>query len=427
MVTKRGDFVQPEKQQPVPSSDPKAKNTKLSSKKRSIMKTTVLAVGAGLIFATGFSLGSGKIVLSSNQIYRKSVQKGLPANLDYSSVENVYDTLKKDYDGQLDTSKLLDGIKSGLVAAAGDPYTEYMNSDAAKDFNNQLSGTFTGIGAELSKDAQGNVIVISPISGFPAEKAGLKPKDIIVEVDGQSTAGITIDDAVGKIRGTAGTHVKLKVIRDKSQSLDFDIIRQTISLPSVESKIFDGNVGYIKISRFGEDTAKLTSDAATNLKNKQVKGIVLDVRGDPGGLLDAAVSVSSLWLDPGKTILQEKRDSLIVRTYRAQGDPILKGIPTVVLINEGSASASEITAGALHDNGVAKLMGVKSFGKGSVQQVEQLGDGSVLKVTIARWYTPAGININKEGIKPDTEVKLSDDDAKNQRDPQLDAAKAAVN
>ncbi len=374
----------------------------------------------------GFGIGSGRIVLNSNQLFRKSVQKDLPSNLDYASVENLYDTLKRDFDGQLDTNKLLDGMKAGLASAAGDPYTEYMNKDAAKDFNNQLSGTFTGIGAELSKDDQGNIIVISPIAGFPAEKAGLKPKDIIAEVDGNPTSGLTIDDAVGKIRGDAGTHVKIKVIRDKSKSLDFDIVRETISLPSVTSKMLDGKIGYIKISRFGEDTVSLTTKAAQDLKAQGAKGMVLDMRGDPGGLLDAAVGVSSLWLDPGKTILQEKRDGLVVRTYRAQGDPILKGMPTVVLINEGSASASEITAGALKDNNVAKLLGVKSFGKGSVQQIEQLGDGSVLKVTIAKWYTPAGVNINKEGIKPDTEVKLSDDDAKAQRDPQLDAAQKSL-
>lgn len=419
--------MQPQNQQvPESTTKPKAKKQKPASKKSSVRKTAVLAVSAGVIFMAGFGIGSGRVVLNSNQLFRKSEQKGLPSNLDYSSVESLYDTLKRDYDGQLDTNKLLDGMKAGLASAAGDPYTVYMNKDAAKDFNNQLTGTFTGIGAELSKDDQGNIVVISPIAGFPAEKAGLKPKDIIAEVDGKPTSGITIDDAVGKIRGDAGTHVKIKVIRDKSTSLDFDIVRQTISLPSVTSKMLDGKIGYIKISRFGEDTVSLTTKAAQDLKAQGAKGMVLDVRGDPGGLLDAAVGVSSLWLDPGKTILQEKRDGLVVRTYRAQGDPILKGMPTVVLINEGSASASEITAGALKDNNVAKLMGVKSFGKGSVQQVEQLGDGSVLKVTIAKWYTPAGVNINKEGIKPDTEVKLSDDDAKAQRDPQLNAAQKAL-
>lgn len=420
--------MQPQKQHvPTSVNKPRGKNQKSSAQKGSIKKTAILAVSAGVIFVVGFGLGSGKIVVNNNQLFRKSVQNSTPSSLDYTSVEKLYDTLKRDYDGQLDTNKLLDGMKSGLVSAAGDPYTEYLNKEAAQNFNNQLSGTFTGIGAELSKDDQGNIIVISPISGFPAEKAGMKPKDIIAEVDGNPISGMTIDDAVGKIRGDAGTNVKIKVIRDKSKALDFNITREKITLPSVTSKMLENNVGYIKISRYGDDTVQLTTKAAQDLKAQGAKAMILDVRGDPGGLLDAAVGVTSLWLEPGKTILQEKRDGIVIRTYRAQGNPILKGMPTVVLINEGSASASEITAGALKDNGAAKLIGVKSFGKGSVQQLEQLGDGSVLKVTIAKWYTPAGVNINKEGIKPDTEVKLSDDDAKNQRDPQLEAAQKALN
>lgn len=381
---------------------------------------------AGLIFISGFGIGSGRIVVNGNQLYRKSIQKNGSKSLDYSSVQEVYDTLRSDYDGQLDTNKLLDGLKAGLANAAGDPYTEYLNKDATKDFNEQLNGTFSGIGAELSKDEKGSLIVISPISGFPAEKAGLKPKDVIVEIDGKSTNGLSISDAVTKIRGEVNTKVKLRVIRGGAQDLPFEITREQITIPSVESKILDGNIGYIKISRYAEDTTSLATTAANDFKQKNVKGVILDVRGDPGGLLDAAVSVSSLWLDKSQTVLQEKRDNVVVKTYKAQGDPVLKGIPTVVLINEGSASASEITAGALHDNKAATLVGVKSFGKGSVQQLEKLKDGGVLKVTIARWYTPAGININKEGIKPDTEVKITDEQIKAKADPQLDAAKAAL-
>ncbi len=394
--------------------------------RKAIIKTATLTLLAGAIFLTGFGLGSGRIVVNKDQLYRKSEQKGLAGNLDYSSVEDVYDTLRKDFDGQLDGQKLLDGLKAGLVNAAGDPYTEYMTKSEAKDFNEQLNGTFSGIGAELSKDDKGNLVVIAPIAGFPAEKAGLKPRDVIIEVNGETTAGMTVSEGVSKIRGEKGTVVKLRVIRGGAQDLKFDITRDTITIPSVESKILDGNIGYIKISRYGDDTASLATKAANDFKTQNVKGIVLDVRGDPGGLLDAAVSVSSLWLSPGKTILQEKRDGTVIRNYTATGNNILKGIPTVVLIDEGSASASEITAGALHDNGVAKLIGVKSFGKGSVQQLEKLIDGGVLKVTIARWYTPNGININKDGIKPDTEVKRSDDDIKAQKDPQLDAATAAL-
>lgn len=385
-----------------------------------------MSVAAGVIFLSGVGIGSGRIVLSRDQLYRKSVQKNSPANLDYSSVEKVYDTLRRDFDGQLDTQKLLDGLKAGLAAASGDPYTEYMSKADAADFDNQLSGTFSGIGAELGKDEQGNIVVIAPIAGFPAEKAGLKSKDIVIEVDGSSTTGASISDTVTKIRGEKGTKVNLTVVRNKSQQLNLEITRDTITIPSVESKILDGNIGYMKISRYGDDTTELAQKAAQDFKQKNVKGVILDVRSNPGGLLDAAVSVSNLWLEPGKTILQEKRDNVVIRSYKAENTPILGGIPTIVLIDEGSASASEITAGALHDNKVATLIGVKSFGKGSVQQLEELGDGSVLKVTIARWFTPNGININKEGIKPDTEVKLDEEKFKTGVDTQLEAAKTQL-
>ena len=396
------------------------------SKKFSATRTLVLAVVAGAIFLGGFGLGSGRIVLNQDQLFRKSVQKGLPSRLDYSSVQEVYDTLKQDYDGDLDDQKLLDGLKAGLASATGDPYTEYLNKDAAKDFNDQLNGTFTGIGAELSKDAQGSLIVISPIAGFPAEKAGLKSKDVIVKIDDTSTTGLSISDGVAKIRGPKGTKVTLKIIRGGTQEISLEIVRDQITVASVTTKTLDGNVGYIQISRFADDTASLAQKAATEFKQAGVKGIVLDVRNDPGGLLDASVDISSLWLPAGKTVLTERRNNVVVRDFKAKGTAPLAGIPTIVLINEGSASASEIVAGALRDNGAATLMGVKSFGKGSVQQLEELKGGGVLKVTIAHWYTPKGININKEGISPDKEVKLSEDDAKNQRDPQLDAAKAEL-
>ncbi|MES2971515.1 MAG: S41 family peptidase [Patescibacteria group bacterium] len=397
------------------------------SKQRNIMRGLGYGLAASVIFLSGWATGSGRVILNSDQLFRKSIQKGLPNNLEYTSVEEVYDTLRRDYDGDLDSQKLLDGIKAGLASAAGDPYTEYLNKDAAKEFDEQLNGTFSGIGAELSKDDKGNLIIIAPISGFPAEKAGLKSKDSILEIDGNPTAGITVSDAVSKIRGPVGTKVKLRIIRNSAQDLSFEITREQINIPSVESKILENNIGYLKISRYGDDTVALATKAAQDFQQRKVKGVILDVRNNPGGLLDASVNLSSLWLEPGKTVLQEKRDGVVIRTYNAKGSPALKGIPTVVLINEGSASASEITAGALHDNNAAKLIGVKSFGKGSVQQLEKLLDGGVLKVTIAKWYTPAGININKEGIKPDQEVKLSEEDAKAQRDPQLDAAIAELN
>jgi len=371
-----------------------------------------------LVFTLGINVGNGRLAIGAN----KPVSSELPDNLDYSSVEAIYDKLRANYDGELDQSALLDGLKQGLASASGDPYTEYFNSKDAKEFDDELNGSFTGIGAELGKRADGGIEIISPIAGFPAEKAGLKAKDLIAEIDGKSTIGLTVTEAVNKIRGEAGTKVTLKIVRNNAQELNFEITRAQITIPSVKHEIVDGNIGVITISRFGPDTVQLAKEAADSFKQANVKGVILDLRSDPGGLLDAAVGVSSLWLDKSQTVLLEKRDGKVVKTYHATGNPVLKGVKTVVLINDGSASASEITAGALKDNNAATLIGAKSYGKGSVQQLLQLGDGSMLKVTSAHWFTPSGKGIDKSGLEPDQKVERSDDDIKNNKDPQKDAA-----
>ncbi|HUD03618.1 MAG TPA: S41 family peptidase [Patescibacteria group bacterium] len=376
------------------------------------------------VFGVGYKFGNGSWSLGLG--YRVSTaNKTLPDSLDFTSVNEVYQALKQKYDGQLDVNKLMDGLKKGLVEAAGDPYTTYLDSSDAKSFNEQLSGSFTGIGAELGKQGN-NIVVISPIAGFPAEKAGLKAKDVIVQINGQDASGLNIDEAVQRIRGDKGTTVKLTVIRNGTDKLDFTITRDVITIPSVTTKNLDGNIGYIQISRFAEDTASLTDTAAKDFKAKNVKGIILDLRNDPGGYLNAAVSVSSEWLKNGQLILQEKRDSTVIQSYSAQGNGQLVGVPTVVLINEGSASASEITAGALKDDGVAKVIGVISFGKGSVQDVTNFSGGDILKVTVARWFTPSGKNIDKQGIEPNIKVVLTDADISAGKDTQLLAAEAQL-
>lgn len=373
-----------------------------------------------LIFVAGVQTGNGTFSLMRTS----SGNKNLPANLDYTDVERIYDQLRISYDGKLTEQQLEDGLKKGLVAATGDPYTEYMPPSEAKEFDEQLSGSFEGIGAELGKDRDA-VIIVAPIADTPAAKAGLRPKDVIAEINGKSAIGLSIEEARDKIRGVKGSQVKLKIIRGE-EKLSVAITRDTINIPSVESKIIDDSFGYLKISRFSDDTSDLATKAAASFKEKRVKGVILDLRGDPGGYLNAAVDVSSLWLPSGKTVLQEKRDEVVIKTYKSTGTATLQGIPTVVLIDEGSASASEITAGALHDNGVATLLGVKSFGKGSVQEPQARTDGSLLKITVARWYTPKGKNIDKEGINPDQKVDRSLDDIKANRDPQLDAATAKL-
>jgi carboxyl-terminal processing protease len=385
---------------------------------KQVLRSGVNVVILVAVFWVGISIGNGTISFTTPTKSNKS----LPSTLDTSEAHNVYNLLRKNFDGDLDAQKLQDGMKSGLVKAAGDPYTEYFNAKDAKEFNEQLSGSFSGIGAQLGKDDKDNIIVIAPIANYPAEKAGLRAKDVVTEVDGKSTAGLSIDETVGKIRGKKGTQVTLKVVRDSKEQKELTITREDIKIPSVEYKILPENIGYIQISQFWDDTYGLTSKAAKEFKKAGVKGVIVDLRSNPGGSLDAAVDISNIWLPNGKTILQEKRDGRVVQTYTSSGTPVLLDVPTIVLVNEGSASASEIVAGALRDNKAATLVGVKSYGKGSVQQIIPLGNGGELKVTVARWFRPNGQNIDKKGINPDTEIKMTDEDYAGGKDPQKDAA-----
>ena len=377
------------------------------------------------VFSLGVDVGNGTISFGGGG--KNSANSSLPSQPDYSSVNKVYDALKDNYDGKLTEQQIEDGLKHGLAQSAKDPYTVYFTAKEAKDFDDQLNNSFAGIGARLSKDADGYLVIGEAIEGFPAQKAGLQAQDIIAEINGQDATKLTLDDAIAKIRGPVGTKVKLEVIRDKSQTLDFNITREEIKLPSVTTKTLDNNIGYIEISGFAPDTSELAKKAAEQFKSQNVKGIILDLRDDPGGLLNAAEDVSSLWLPEGKVILQEKKGNTVEDTSYASGNATLNGVPTVVLINGGSASASEITAGALHDNKAAYLIGEKSYGKGVVQQLINFKDGSQLKVTVASWYRPNGQNINKKGITPDQTVKLSPEDAKASNDTQLKAAQDYLN
>jgi len=343
-----------------------------------------------------------------------SLNEDLPADLDYSSVERVFDELKVSYDGELTTSAILDGIKKGLAESTGDPYTAYFNAEQAKEFQDDLNGTFSGIGAEIGRDGE-FIIVVAPLAGFPADEAGLKPQDIIFEIDGEDAISLSIDEAVSKIRGEEGTDVVLNILRDGEQ-LEVTITRGTIVVPSVTSEITDEGVGVLKISRFASDTERLAKFAVNMFVDENVKGVILDLRNNSGGFLDSAVDISSLWLD-GILVMQVREDNgaVVVDELMASRGADLSSFKTVVLINKGSASASEIVAGALQDHDQATIMGVTSFGKGSVQDLRELRDGGVLKVTTARWYTPNGINIDSEGIVPDIEVEYEETE-----DPEFD-------
>jgi carboxyl-terminal processing protease len=389
-----------------------------SFKRPRARKTVILVVAAVVIFGLGEAVGSGAIPLG----FHKN-QTGLPAQLNYGSVNQVYTALRNNYNGKLSQSQVLDGLKAGLAESTKDPYTEYFTSTQAKNFKNELNNSFSGIGAELGKDSDGNLIVVSPIQGFPADKAGLKAQDIITDIDATTTTGLSIDAAVNKIHGPAGSTVTLKIVRDKSQVLTIPIKRDNIQIPSVNTKTLDNNIGYIQITTFADDTSTLIEKASAKMKQDGVKGVILDLRDNPGGEVSAAIDTASQWLPAGKTVLQE-RGTIGTRTDTSTGSPQLNGIPTVVLINGNSASASEITAAAIHDNGAAHLIGEKSYGKGVEQNLINFSDGGQLKVTVASWYRPNGQNINHRGITPDQAVTLTDADAQAGNDTQMAAAQA---
>ena len=384
-------------------------------KKQVTYGTVILLVIVAFVFGNRFqTLGDWFFAPYTNK-----GNQTLSQNLDFNSTEKVYDLLKNKYDGKLDTQSLQDGLLKGLVDASGDPYTTYMSAKEAALFNDDLNGTFTGIGAELIQQ-NGNVMVSTPLSGFPAEKAGVRARDIIYKINDEDATKLSIGEAVKKIRGDAGSTVKLTLIRDGAQ-IEVPIVRAKITVASVESSVLEGNVGYIKISRFGDDTADLANKAAQDFKSKNVTKVIVDLRNNGGGLLDSAVKVAGIWMD-NQVVVVEKEGGRTKSTLKTGNNPILINVETVILINEGSASASEILAGALHDHGVAKLIGEKTYGKGSVQEIVDLEDGAQLKVTVAHWFTPKGVNVNKEGIKPDEEVKLTEEDFNNNRDPQKDRA-----
>ena len=341
--------------------------------------------------------------------------------IDLSSVQKTYQELVANYDGKLDTQKLIYGANRGLVEAAGDPHTAYMDPDETKEFDKSLSGQIGGgIGAEIGL-RNNKPTIIKPLENSPAQKAGIKAGEAIVKVNDEASSDWSVEKVVSKIRGEVGTSVKLTLLSD-GQTREVSVVRQNIVSPAVESEI-DGEIGILKVNRFGDDTVSLSRKYASEFVEKGVKKVILDLRNNPGGTVGAAQGLLGIWLD-NQIAMTERRGSEIVKTLRTTGTPILSNMKTVVLINGNSASASEITAGALREYGKATLVGQKSYGKGSVQIVLGLPGGSQMKVTEARWYTPKGKNIDKTGIEPDVKVDLSSDDVNNNVDPQMDKAKS---
>lgn len=343
--------------------------------------------------------------------------------LNLSSVQKTYQELKANYDGELDTQKLIDGASRGLVEAAGDQYTVFMDAKEAAEFDKDLTGEIGGgVGAEIGiRSSKPTIIRVLP--GNPAEKTGVKAGDIIASVNDQPTNGWNAEKTAGEIRGEVGTTVKLGLVRG-TELKEFTITREKVTNPSVQSSVQNG-VGILTLRRFDNETGPQARKAAQAFKQQNVKGVVLDLRGNGGGYITAAQDVAGLWLD-NKTVVTEKANNKVIDELKSGNDSILAGIPTVVLVNGSSASASEIVAGAFQDYKTATLIGEKTFGKGTVQKVLDLGAGTQLKVTVARWYTPNGKNITKEGIVPNQAVELTAADTDAGRDPQLEAALAEL-
>lgn len=352
---------------------------------------------------------------------------------DFDQFWDLWKLLKtKYYQQPVDEEKMFHGAMAGLVASLGDPYTVYFEPEIAKEFSQSLEGKFEGIGAEIGmKDGQ--LQIVAPLPDSPADKAGLLPGDAILGIDATSTEKMTVERAVSLIRGTKGTNVNLSIGRlktltddagaEKTEAKQFDvsIIRDTIVVKSVRTKFMRDGIALIEITSFNSDTSVEFAKAVEDVLAKESKGLILDLRNDPGGFLDRATAVAGEWVGNDIVVI-ERRQGVTVDEYRGTGRGKLKGMPTVVLVNEGSASASEIVAGALQDYGLATLIGKKTFGKGSVQDYTELEGGTAVKITIAEWLTPKGRFINEIGIEPDITIERTEEDYHAERDPQLEKA-----
>ena len=327
----------------------------------------------------------------------------------------VFETARDKFVEEADERKMLEGAMNGMLAAL-DPHSSYLSADDFKEFNDKSSGEFGGLGVQITSD-KGAIRVISPIDDTPAAKAGIQAGDYITHIDGEQVFDMNLNQAVKKMKGKPGTKVKLTIVHDRGEPKEITLKRAIIKVKSVKfSEKSDGaaldddklpKIGYLRVSDFGATTTKELKDAIKDLEKKNVAGYVLDLRNNPGGYLVAAVDMADAFMDGGEIVSTRGKEKADIERMFAKPGDMVNGKPVVVLINHGSASASEIVAGALQDNGRAIVMGSQSFGKGSVQQQKPLGDGSAIHITIARYYTPSGRSIQNEGITPDIEVLQS--------------------
>ena len=360
-----------------------------------------------VMFRKIFILGLTTAILFGAEAWAKAdVKETQPDTYELLNLfGEVMERTKANYVEDVSDKKLIEAAINGMLTSL-DPHSSYLDAKDFKYMTEQTSGKFGGLGIEITME-QGVVKIVSPIDDTPAYRAGLKPGDYITNIDDETIIGMTLNEAVDKMRGKPGTKVKLTIRRVNEKPFDVELKREEIKTQSVKSEIKDKNVLYIRLGSFSEDVSKDIEKAYNKAMKKtgnELKGLVLDVRNNPGGLLDQAVAVSSLFLDKGEVVSTRARSEEETLRYMAKGKDITNGLPIVVLINSGSASASEIVAGALQDHKRAVVLGEKSFGKGSVQTVIPLGDYGAMRVTTARYYTPSGRSIQATGIEPDVVV-----------------------
>ena len=384
-------------------------------------------------FVGGFYIGKGeREVLVVNrkgepiesgevEIRPGDVKTYLSEDVNFDLFLEVWNLLKERYvDQPVSETKLFYGVLAGMVSSLDDPYSVFLEPKISEEFTESLNGRFEGIGAEIAIKHE-ILTIVNPLPGSPAQIAGLKAKDKVLEIDGTSTEHMGLDEAVNRIRGEKGTEVVLTVYRDQADDyIDIPIIRDTIKVVSVTWEMKDDNIAYIYMRNFNTDTTSVFKNIQKQVIAQNPKAIIFDLRNNSGGFLQTAIDVASAWIDD-KVIVSERSNNGY-KEYKSNGKPIFKDIPSVVLINGGSASSAEIVAGALQDHEVAYIMGEQSFGKGSVQILEELEDGSSVKFTIARWYTPNDRSIDEEGVMPDEVIELSEEDFSEDVDPQLERA-----